>query len=84
MILGVYCIRDIKAGWLTPTTDQNDATASRNFIHAMKNQNSLLYTHPKDFDLFQIGSFDTETGLLHGFAGPELVFEGASCEAEVK
>lgn len=84
MRLGVYCIRDIKAGWLTPNVDQNDATASRNFVHAMKNVNSILYTHPKDFDLFKIGEFDTETGILYGLVEHVLVMEGASCEAEVK
>lgn len=84
MTLGVYCIRDLKVGWLTPTVDQNDASATRNFVHAMKNQNSILYTHSKDFDLYNIGEFDTETGILSGYAVPELVFEGASCEVEVK
>lgn len=84
MTLGVFCIRDLKVGWLTPTVDTNHASASRNFVHAMKNKDSILYTHSKDFDLYQIGKFDTETGLLSGFDVPELVFEGASCEVEVK
>lgn len=84
MILGVYCIRDIKVGWLTPTVDQNDASACRNFVHAMKNQNSILYTHSKDFDLYKIGEFDSDSGRLNGFDSCELVFEGASCEVEVK
>lgn len=84
MIVGVYCIRDVKVGWLTPTTDQNDASAARNFVHAMRNQNSLLYTHPKDFDLFHIGTFDTESGVLRGFDVPELVIDGVSCEIKEK
>lgn len=83
MKLGVYCIKDTKVGWLTPTVDSNDASAARNFVHAMKNTNSILYTHSKDFDLFKIGEFDSETGIITGVL-PELVFEGASCEAEVK
>lgn len=83
MKLGVYCIKDSKVGWLTPTVDQNDACAARNFVHAMKNTQSLLYTHPKDFDLYNIGDFDTESGVLSGFA-PELVFEGSSADIEVK
>lgn len=84
MILGVYCIKDAKVGWLTPTVDQNDASAARNFVHAMRNSQSILYTHPKDFDLYHIGEFDSETGKLLGYAVPELVFEGSSADVEVK
>ena len=84
MKLGVYCIKDCKVGWLTPTVDSNDATAARNFVHAMKNTNSILYTHSKDFDLWKIGEFDSDTGVISGILPCELVFEGASCEAEVK
>lgn len=79
MILGVYCIRDIKAGWLTPSVDQNDACAARNFVHAMKNTSSLLYTHPRDFDLFKIGEFDTEKGEMFPF-DHALIISGSSCE----
>ena len=84
MKLGVYCIRDSKVGWLTPTVDHNDASAARNFVHAMKQTDSLLYSHSKDFDLWKIGTFDSEKGTLEPLFPGELVFEGASCEAEVK
>ena len=84
MILGVYCIKDAKVGWLTPTVDQNDASASRNFVHAMKNTQSILYTHPKDFDLYRIGDFNSDTGKLLGLEVPDLVFEGSSADVEVK
>lgn len=83
MILGIYCIRDAKVGWLTPTVDQNDATAARNFVHAMKNSQSILYTHPKDFDLWKIGQFDTDKGQIESLFPGSLVFEGASADVEV-
>lgn len=84
MILGVYCIRDSKVGWLTPSVDQNDASATRNFVHAMKNSQSILYTHSRDFDLWKIGTFDTDKGQIDGIFPGELIFEGVSCETEVK
>lgn len=77
MILGVYCIRDQKVGWMTPTVDQNDACAVRNFVHAIKNTQSILNTHPKDFDLYKIGSFDSDEGCIVPQL-PELVFEGSN------
>lgn len=79
MIMGVYCIRDIKSGYMSPTIEQNDACAVRNFVHAMSNVQSLLHTHPKDFDLVYIGQFDSETGEITGLQH-EIVYEGSSYE----
>lgn len=60
----VYSIRDAKVGFMTPTVDQNDASAARNFEHAVMNSASLMNSHPGDYALYRIGSFDTETGAI--------------------
>lgn len=64
MILGVYAIRDSKTGFLTPTVDQNDAAAKRNFEHAMMNEQSLFFSHPEDYSLYKIATYDTEQGIM--------------------
>lgn len=84
MKFGVYCIKDSKAGWLTPSFDLNDPCAVRNFVHAMKRTDSLLNSHPRDFALYHIGEFDSDDGIVSGYAVPELVFEGSSADIEVK
>lgn len=64
MILGVYAIRDKKTGFLSPTVDQNDASARRNFEHAMMNEQSLMFSHAEDYGLYRIAGYDSETGVL--------------------
>ena len=62
----MYSIRDAKVGFMTPTIDQNDAAASRNFEHAVLNAASLMNSHPGDYALYRIGEFDTESGAITG------------------
>lgn len=67
MKLSVYCIKDTKTSWLTPTVDRNDLSAKRNFSHAVRNPDSLFFTFPADFSLYRIAEFDNETGDLIGY-----------------
>ena len=64
MILGVYAIQDLKSGFMTPTVEQNDAVAIRNFENACQNSGSVLFSHVKDFRLMKLGEYDSETGRL--------------------
>ncbi len=64
MIYGVYAIRDLRTGYLSPTVDVNDSSALRNFRHAASRTESLFYTHPADYQLERIGSYDTDDGIL--------------------
>lgn len=64
MKFNVYAIRDIHTGFMTPTVDQNDASAIRNFRHGCMQSASLMNSHAKDFSLCRIGTYDTETGQI--------------------
>lgn len=64
MIYGVYVIRDIKSGYLAPTIDINDATAIRNFEHAVLAKETLYYTHAEDYCLVKIGTYDSDVGVV--------------------
>lgn len=77
MKLPIYSIRDVHTGFMTPTVDQNDASAMRNFAHAVMNSASLMNSHPKDYSLYKIGEFDIETGAISGCM-PELVTDAFS------
>lgn len=64
MIYGIYSVKDLKTGYLPPTYDVNDLSSMRNFEHACMNPDSLFFTHASDYQLFKVGSFDTETGEI--------------------
>lgn len=64
MILNVYAIRDTKSGYMNPTFELNDAVAMRNFSFACQQTDSLLFAAAGDFELYQIGRYDTETGII--------------------
>lgn len=76
MILGVYAIRDIKTGFMTPTVEPNDAVAHRNFAHAVQLSDSVLFSHASDFSLFRIGSFDSDTGHIEPFELVQMICSG--------
>lgn len=79
MIFGVYSIRDVKSGFMQPTVEMNDAIAHRNFSHAVQNVDSVLFSHFKDFALYKIGTFDSETGAVTALPLVELVCEASDC-----
>lgn len=64
MILNLYSVRDVKTGFLSLTSDYNDASAMRNFAHACMQKSSLMFTHPRDYELYNVGQFDNDTGVI--------------------
>lgn len=76
MVYNVYTMRDIKTGFMTPTVDVNDDAASRAFAHAVANSEGILYTFAKDFSLYRIGSFNSDTGCISPDPLPTLVLDG--------
>lgn len=64
MIYPVFSYRDTKVGFMPPVCDQSEAAAIRGFSFAINSENSIMGFSPKDFDLYQVGEFDTETGVL--------------------
>lgn len=79
MISGIYAIKDAKSTFMPCTVDVNDATAVRNFEHAVRLKDSILSSHPNDFALFRVGSFDNETGIVTAPIVPEFLCDAAQC-----
>lgn len=79
MTYPVYSIRDLKTQFGLPFVEANDPAAIRNFIAALRMDSGVMSYAPKDFDLYNVGTFDTDTGILHG-EFPVLVYSGASFE----
>ncbi len=64
MVFGIYCVRDVKSGFQTPTAQVNDAVAVRGFASAVINSDSVLFTHASDFALYKVAEFDADTGRI--------------------
>ena len=64
MVFGIYCVRDVKSGFQTPTAQVNDAVAIRGFASAVLNSDSVLFTHASDFALYKVADFDADTGRI--------------------
>lgn len=79
MITGLYAIKDAKSAFMPCTVDVNDATAVRNFEHAVRQPDSLLASHSNDFALFRVGSFDNETGTVTVPMTPVFLCDAAQC-----
>lgn len=84
MIYSIYSIRDKHTGFISPTFDLNHQSAARNFSLALTRSDGVLGFAPSDFDLYCIGSFDSDTGVLHPVSVPEFVISGSqACQASV-
>ena len=84
MEMNVYAIQDVKTSFLTPTIDQTDAAASRNFANAIMQGQGVLFTHAEDFRLFRIGTYNMGNGSIAPLAVPELVIDGSQVLLSIK
>ncbi len=78
MNYSIYCVRDNKTSFMTPTIDQNDGSAMRNFAYAVEHTDGILSASRQDFDLYKLGSFNSDTGRITPLTVPELIMSGAS------
>lgn len=76
MQYAVYSVRDILNGFGAPMCDHNDKTASRNFRIAFRGATG---SDPRDYDLFRVAHFDTDTGEMIPEVSPVLVCRGIDC-----
>lgn len=66
MIHQIYVVKDTKAdSYTVPMFFQNNAVAIREMERAASQPGSQYQTHPEDFILFHIGSFDQGTGEMY-------------------
>lgn len=75
MLLKTFSIRDAKSTTFTLVNAFiNRAVALRWFGDLCKNPQSDMAKHPEDYDLFESGEYDDETGKLFPYSvGPQHV-----------
>lgn len=61
----IFTVNDSKAAlFLQPFFSRNAQTAKRSFSEAVNDAGHQFHKHAGDYTLFEIGSFDEETGVV--------------------
>ena len=64
-VLKIYALRDVRTqAYMRPMFLQNDAVLDRSVRDAMLDENSLLCSHPEDYQVFRLGEYDDNTGKI--------------------
>lgn len=74
----IYSYRDNKVGFGLPIFEMNDQSAIRGFAYRVNAVEGIMNFKPGDFDLYKIGEFDSELGVLIPESVPVLVVSGSS------
>lgn len=70
----LYCIYDAATNkYGIPMAQQNDAEAMRSFAHECMKSDSIWNSHPQDFVLYRIGTYDINYGIISANSTPERV-----------
>lgn len=79
---GLYSVRDVKVErFFPPFAQRNQLEAQRTFLDMCQDHRTPISKHPEDYTLYEIGSFNPETGeiapmlarvVLHGIEGKVL------------
>lgn len=70
----ICAVRDRQLdAFLRPFTAESIGQAQRAFTDEVNRKDSDMYKHPEDYELFQIGTFDTNTGEIQATAKPVQV-----------
>lgn len=80
--LVVCVVRDIKADlYGQPFFQATVGMAQRSFSDSVNrpDENSLLFKHPADFELFHLGTFDDQTATFDLLDRPVQLLLGSNC-----
>lgn len=74
MKLKIFSIRDAKAMYFnTPYFQKTHGEAERNFQSLVNDEKSTIFQYPDDFDLYYLGEYDDNTGVLESLDTPQHV-----------
>lgn len=67
MIYEAYSMKDTKAGSFgIPFFKLNQNLAQRDFVTLIKQADGIMKQFPADFELWKVGSWDDQTGIMNG------------------
>lgn len=77
--LQIFSVLDVKSKlYAQPFFLQNEDVALRVFTNAANDKSSEIYQNPSDYQLYCIGSFNIETGLITSNEIPTLLTSASS------
>ena len=76
MLQNFYTVFDKHVGYGFPFAQPNDMAATRTFKIWLNDPNCELSKCPTDYELFSLGTFDTDTGEAH--FEPKSIMRGVS------
>lgn len=78
MELKIYSIRDIKGDTFNaPFYKNTHGEAERDFTKLANDEKSQVKEFPEDYQLFHIGKYNTQTGVITPLLTPEHVVDAA-------
>lgn len=77
MKYNLYSVRDVCNGFSVPVCDFNDKSAIRNFRTSLSSLSDVVR---RDYDLFRIGVFSVESGVIVPETFPVVIFRGVDFE----
>ena len=77
MKLLMYSICDKATSYIFPFPAYSDQAAIRNFATEI-NSNPMAKDNPQDFELFCVGEFDMETGMIDAYVPNKHISSGNS------
>lgn len=81
MIQKMFAVRDSKAlAFLQPFFSTANGSALRALSDAVNDGKSTLAMHPEDYILYEVGSFDDQTGEIQGLTPIKLL----ACASDFK
>lgn len=76
---GIFSVFDKKAGvYSTPFVSHSLATATRDFGSAVNDSSSQISKFASDYELFMVGEWDEDSGLIVSGSSPVFVVAGSS------
>lgn len=77
MLLYVCAVRDSAAvAFGRPFVVSTLGLATRSFIDEVSNPESAFHSHPSDYTLYELGSFDDYTGKFESLETPRQIMRG--------
>ena len=79
----IASIKDTAAdAFMNPYSAPNRAVAQRSFADALVNPQSGLANHASHFELYELGTYDPQSGKINSHKTPQLIIQGSSLQPQ--
>ena len=79
----LYSVRDSKAQiFNSPFEAHTHGEAERSFQSAVLDPQTSINKYPEDFDLYHLGTIDTETGKISALDTPQHMIKASNLKAQ--